>query len=276
MAVYKFVVRSMNPCPSFNSSLMQSYKATTSRITPQIHRAIKTATPQTRNMAFFMPRVAFTPARCHPVRRDITRDIAPLLSLFDDTVNEVARASRHSRRSFAPRFDVKEENEAYHLEGELPGIDQKDISIEFTDEHTLTIKGRLERHAESGTPPAAVVEASEKSTIQDGTATPASDDGSVKSRQPTVEDEDEAPANSSAAAESSQVADQAPAQEPAKTEAPKPQYWISERSIGQFERSFRFEARVDQDAVKASLKNGILSIVVPKAKVPESRRINIE
>jgi HSP20 family protein len=275
MAIYKFVVRSMNPCPSFNSSLMQSYKATTSRITPQIHRVIKTATPQTRNMAFFMPRVAFAPARCHPVRRDITRDFAPLFSLFGDTLNEVARASRDSRRLFAPLFDVKEENEAYHLEGELPGIDQKDISIEFTDEHTLTIKGRSEHHTESGTPPTAAVEASEKSTLQDGTATPASDDGSVKSHQPTVEDE-EAPANSSAAAESSQVAGPAPAQEPAKTEAPKPQYWISERSVGQFERSFSFQARVDQDAVKASLKNGILSIVVPKAKVPESRRISIE
>jgi HSP20 family protein len=254
---------------------MQSYKATTSRITPQIHRVIKTATPQTRNMAYFMPRVAFTPARCGTVRRDITRDFAPLFSLFDDTLNEVARASRQPRRSFAPRFDVKEEKESYYLEGELPGIDQKDISIEFTDEHTLTIKGQSERHTESGTPPAAAVKASKKPAIQDGTATPASDDASVRSHQPTVEDEG-APANSSAAAVSTEAAAPAPAQEPAKTEAPKPQYWISERSTGQFERSFAFQARVDQDAVKASLKNGILSIVVPKAKVPESRRVNIE
>jgi HSP20 family molecular chaperone IbpA len=255
---------------------MHSYKATTSRIAPQIHRIIKTVTPQTRNMAFFMPRVAFSPARCHPVRRDITRDFAPLFTLFDDALNEVARASRPSRRPFAPRFYVKEENDAYHLEGELPGIDQKDISIEFTDEHTLTIKGRSERHSESGTRPTAVVEAPEKPAIQDGTATPASDDGSVKSHQPTVEDEEEAPANSSAAVESNNAAAPAPAQESPKTKAPKPQYWVSERSVGQFERSFSFQARVDQDAVKASLKNGVLSIVVPKAKVPESRRINIE
>lgn len=249
---------------------MQSYKATTSRITPHIHRAIKTATPQTRNMAFFMPRVAFTPARCGPARRDF----APLFSLFDDTLNEVARGSRHARRSFAPRFDVKEENESYYLEGELPGIDQKDISIEFTDEHTLTIRGRSERHTESGTPPSGAVEACEKPAIEDSAATPASDEGNVKSHQPTVEDE-EAPANASAGAESTQTAP-APSEEPAETEAPKSQYWISERSIGQFERSFSFQSRVDQEAVKASLKNGILSIVVPKAKVPESRRISIE
>ena len=274
MAMYKFVARAIKSSPSFNSnpSLMQNCKATTSRITPHIHRVIKTATPQTRNMAFLMPRVAFAPARCGPARHDL----APLFSLFDDTLNEVARTSRHSRRSFAPRFDVKEVDEAYHLEGELPGIDQKDISIEFTDEHTLTIKGRSERHTESGTRPTAAVEASEKPASQEDAATPSSEDASVRSHQPTVEDEE--PANASAAAESS--AEAVPASEPAKeapkTEAPRSQYWISERSVGRFERSFSFQARVDQDAVKASLKNGILSIVVPKAKVPESRRINIE
>jgi len=224
-------------------------------------------------MAFFLPRVAFSPARCGPARNEL----APLFSLFDDTINEVARASRQqSRRSFAPRFDVKEAKESYSLEGELPGIDQKDIQIEFTDEHTLTIKGRSERHTESGTPPSAPGETTEKHAIQEGTATPASEDGSVKSHQPTVEDED-APANSSTtASESSQVATPAPAKEPVKFEAPNSQYWVSERHVGSFERSFSFPSRVDQEAVKASLKNGILSIVVPKAKLPESRRINIE
>jgi hypothetical protein len=104
----------------------------------------------------------------------------------------------------------------------------------------------------------------------------------VKSHQPTVEDEQDeqaAPATSSAAAavESNKAAaTPAPAPESAQAKAPKPQYWISERSVGQFERSFSFQARVDQDAVKASLKNGVLSIVVPKAKAPESRRINID
>src|SRR4051812_10668631 len=188
MAMYKFVARAVKPSPSFSSnpSLMQSYKATTSRIPPHIHRVIKPATSQTRNMAFLMPRVAFAPARCGPARHDL----APLFSLFDDTLNEVARTSRRVRRSFAPRFDVKEEKESYHLEGELPGIDAKDVSIEFTDEHTLRIKGRSERYTESGTPPAAAVDASEKPAVQEGTSTPASDDATVKSHQPTVEDEE--------------------------------------------------------------------------------------
>lgn len=250
---------------------MNCYRAHVPRITSHLHKVVKTTPPQTRNMAFLFPRVAFTPARCGPSRNEL----APLFSLFDDTLNEVARASRHHRRSFAPRFDVKEVKDAYTLEGELPGIDQKDISIEFIDEHTITIKGRTERHSESGTPPAAAVEASEKPAIQESTETPASEDASsVKSHQATVEDE-EAPANASAATESSaEVAAPAPTKE--TVEEPKQQYWISERSVGKFERSFSFPARVDQDTVTASLKNGILSIFVPKAKVPESRRINIE
>ena len=211
-------------------------------------------------MAFLMPRVAFAPARCGPA----SHEFAPLFSLFDDALNQ---ASRHAaRRSFAPRFDVKEAKESYSLEGELPGIDQKDISIEFTNEHTLTIKGRSERQTESGTRPSAV---------EDSTAAPASDAESVKSKshQASVEDE-EAAANSSAAAESSETTKPAPVA--TKPEELKEQFWVSERHIGTFERSFNFQSRVDQEAVKASLKNGILSIVVPKAKVPDSRRINIE
>lgn len=227
-------------------------------------------------MSLLFPRISYAPARCGPVRHEV----APLFSLFDETFSELQRASRRARRQFNPRFDLKETKEAYSLEGELPGIEQKDLSIEFTDESTLTIKGRTERHTESGRRPQ-VVEAEKKAAIEE--AGTASETSSVKSHQATVEDEE--PANASAvAAEHAEVAAptpasaSAPAAEPAKTEQPanKDQYWISERHVGEFSRSFSFPARVNQDAVKASLKNGILSIVVPKAAAPESRRISIE
>lgn len=45
---------------------------------------------------------------------------------------------------------------------------------------------------------------------------------------------------------------------------------------GSFERTFRFPERIDAAAVKASLKNGLLSITIPKAKAPEIRRIMIQ
>ena len=57
----------------------------------------------------------------------------------------------------------------------------------------------------------------------------------------------------------------------------KTKYWVSERSVGEFHRSFSFPGRVDQDGVKASLKNGVLSIVVPKlAAIKHSRKVAIE
>ncbi|EXJ61358.1 uncharacterized protein A1O5_11916 [Cladophialophora psammophila CBS 110553] len=225
-------------------------------------------------MSLLFPRIAFAPARCGPTRQDI----APLFSLFDDSFSELQRASRAARKQFNPRFDVKESKDSYSLEGELPGIEQKDLSIEFTDEHTLTIKGRTERKTESGPRPQAV-QAEKKAAIEES---PASETSSVKSHQPTVEDEE--PANSSAAAaddSNTEVAPPTPApaeQQPTKVEERQPaqqQYWITERSVGEFTRSFRFPHRVNQEAVKASLKNGILSIVVPKA-TPETRRIAVE
>ena len=237
-------------------------------------------------MSLLFPRFAYAPVRCGPVRHEV----APLWSLFDDTVNELQRASRQaSRRQWNPRFDVKETKEAYSLEGELPGVDQKDINIEFVDEHTLRIKGRHERTTQRGQPSTteAVAEAQEtpSAAVEDGAATPASE-GSVKSsaHQATVEDDVEEPANSSAASSetpaqaettSQQQQEVAPPQAQ-KTEKAPEQFWYRERSVGEFTRSFSFPSRVDQEAVRASLKNGILNIVVPKAAVPESRRINIE
>jgi hypothetical protein len=48
-------------------------------------------------------------------------------------------------RSFSPRFDIRESDDSYHLDGELPGLTQKDIDIEFSGSQTLMVTGRSER-----------------------------------------------------------------------------------------------------------------------------------
>jgi len=148
-------------------------------------------------------------------------------------------------QSFTPRFDVKEEKDGYHLEGEMPGIAQKDIEIEFSDERTLTVKGRSERFEERGERPKEIdAPAAEKNGEGKGTevATQNNETGVTKANEQSG-----------------------------------PTYWMSERSIGEFKRSFSFPQRVDQEGVKASLKNGILSIVVPKVQKPkEGRKVTIE
>ena len=163
-----------------------------------------------------------------------TGDFSPLFRLLDDYDLHRSSRSDTSMRSFAPKFDVREANDAYILDGELPGIDQKDVDIEFSDPQTLIVKGRCEREYHS---PEEGENASNK----------AGERGKEKEKQVSK-----------------------------KEAGPHHKYWMSERSIGEFHRSFNFPTRVNQDNVKAHLKNGVLSITVPKAGPPASKKTNIE
>lgn len=167
-------------------------------------------------------------------------------------------------KSFSPKVDVKELPQAYEIHAELPGIEQKNIDIEFTDSQTLTIKGRTEHVREEGTRPSSgyIEGSAEQGKIEDSN----NNNNNKSHHQPTVEDE-----NASSTEVQKANGDKQVQQQPEKSK-----YWVSERSVGEFARTFSFPARVDQDNVKASLKDGILSIVVPKAPAPSSRKINIE
>lgn len=50
-----------------------------------------------------------------------------------------------------------------------------------------------------------------------------------------------------------------------KKEAKKKDYHVSERRFGMFQRSFSLPPSVDADKVQATMKNGVLSVVLPKA-----------
>ncbi|KAJ5155128.1 HSP20-like chaperone [Penicillium coprophilum] len=150
-------------------------------------------------------------------------DFAPLFRLLDDYDDH--RSSRNqSVTSFSPRFDIRESEDAYHFDGELPGISQKDIDIEFSDPQTLVVKGHTEREYQTSEPEGKAKEGAKKS-----------DDGK-----------------------------------------PTHRFWASERSVGEFQRVFSFPTPVDQHNVKASLKNGILAIQVPKVSAASSKKITIE
>jgi len=165
--------------------------------------------------------------------------------------------------SFAPRFDIRETEDAYHLEGELPGLTQQDIEIEFSDPQTLLIKGHTERTYSSGTPPTEVQSAA------DSTTTSTSSSAETSGEQPAVATENN---NTTTDSSRTDVLEQA---EQTAVDSPHGRYWVTERSYGEFSRTFSFPSRIDQDAVKANLKNGLLSIVVPKAAAPAAKRINI-
>lgn len=190
-----------------------------------------------------------------------TSDIGPLFRLLDDSdlqrafdtsalssTNNSNTGTRSMTRSFAPRFDARETKDAYHLEGELPGVKSKDLDIEFTDPHTLIVRGTSSREShitnEGGQGPSA----SHKATVED------------------VPEEGDAAGTVTKQNNEQQVGQAAPTH----------RYWIAERSVGSFHRNFNFPARVDQDGVRASLREGILSITVPKINTTGSKKIQIE
>jgi len=215
-----------------------------------------------------------------------TQEFSPLFRLLDD----YDRASRQQwtnfsseLRSFQPKFDVKELKDSYELHGELPGVEQKDISIEWTDGNTLAIKGRTEKRVERGTRPnaAEVIEEAPKASgaIQAAPDAETSSTTSENYHKPTVSDEGEDSASTVAGDHNALTPATTNAGEvakPAENQEPEPKFWVSERSVGEFHRSFTFPLRVNHDAVKASLKNGILSIIVPKAQTPKARKIEIQ
>ncbi|KAA8642545.1 hypothetical protein EYZ11_004510 [Aspergillus tanneri] len=111
--------------------------------------------------------------------------------------------------NYSPLFDVRETKDKYYLDVDVPGVEKKDINIQFSDPNTLQIKGHSE-HDKS-------------------------------------------------------------------EEDPEHSWLYSERSVGDFRRSFCFPSPVDDDRVQATLKNGVLSITVPKAGEPSSTKtIEIE
>lgn len=173
--------------------------------------------------------------------------------------------------SFTPKFDVREADQFYILDGELPGAQQENIEIEFTDPETMVIKGQIERNYDITSPSSA------ESTNDNDDVMSVHSDGASSTHSnyhsPTVEDEDEDGAVKVNTVQSTSVAKRQPQPE---VQQPTYKYWASERSIGTFQRTFTFPTRVNQDGVKATFKNGILSVFVPKQAIQKAKRIRID
>jgi len=230
-------------------SILPKHITLRSTITPaKRHSVLKPSTPHNRNvstMSSFFPRYVGYPEQSE-------YSLTPLFRLLDDfdtyrdtnTQSPARRSVAAITKTFNPKFDVKEVADHYELHGELPGIEDKDVEIEFTDAQTLSVHGRSERSYEAGTPPEKLLAAAP----EQGRITEA------ESHKASVADEE------------AERAKEAGLQVGTQKGQPREKFWVSERSVGEFSRSFHFPTKVDQDAVKASMKNGILSIVVPKAQ----------
>lgn len=225
--------------------------------------------------------MAFFPRTFYNTNHDSS--FTPLFRLLDDFDSYSRQNGTHNGRrsglpTWQPKFDIRETCENYELHGELPGMVKENVHIEFTDPQTMIIRGKVERSYTAGTPPTGQVE----DTTMSGAITDSTEATRERrnSHKATVEDEADAEAKESGewedVAEKKKTDEQKQtAQLVRKPAADKAKYWLTERNIGEFSRSFNFPARVDQDAVSASFKDGILSVSVPKTKKQEVRRINI-
>ncbi len=105
---------------------------------------------------------------------------------------------------WGPAVELTEENGAYRLTAELPGIRREDIDITLED-NVLTLKGK---------------------------------------KQEEKEEKDK-------------------------------QYHISERRYGEFQRSFLLPRSVATDEIRAEMKDGVLTVVLPKLQEAVGRKIEI-
>ena len=215
----------------------------------------------------------------HPFfgNRSWGNELAPLFRLMDEPSFPFGQfnARLQPNFSFTPRFDVREVGDKYELRGELPGVEAENLHVEFSDEKTLIIRGQVDKEQTSGTDKAVEAAPTDDKVADDNESTYST--GSYQ--KPSVEgEEDEVAATP---AESTPETAEAPAEAQPETKEAEPaqeqaRYWLHERSTGTFQRTFNFSSRIDQEAVTASLKNGILSVVVPKLAAPAAKRITVE
>ena len=61
-----------------------------------------------------------------------------------------------------------------------------------------------------------------------------------------------------------------------RKEGDEGRYHLVERRYGEFTRSFQLPQGVDDEAIQADFDHGLLKVVVPKAEIPQPRRIRIQ
>jgi HSP20 family protein len=154
---------------------------------------------------------------------------------------------------FAPKFDVREVGDTYHLHGELPGVERSSFDLQVIDDQTLQIVGRSIRSYSSAP------KASFKSSSS--TITEIFDDESLQGgiARHRLSSANGINVNKNCATNgSSNVVDEV--------------YWVKERIVGDFCRSFTFPVPVDWERIHASTTDGILTIILPKLK---ARKITV-
>lgn len=219
-------------------------------------------------MAFFMP--------YNYTARHSEAPLANLLRLVDDLntfpaasnrCNYAYRAPRAAPRPWNPRFDARETEDSYVLRGELPGLNRDHVTIEFPEAQKIVISGKVVEATSEEAAPAPAADQESTATVDHAEDATMSETASRSSYQATVEDDDEDD-EFEIVAESAKKQEKQPAAAEPETQKPEEQKPepAKERVLRQFSRAFTFSSPVEYDFVTASLKDGLLEVVIPKLK----------
>lgn len=155
-------------------------------------------------------------------------------------------------------MDLKESKSQYELVAELPGVNKEDVNIEVKDDRTLIITGKMGH---------------EDASEGDASMSSFGDQGDEAATAPQI-DESDGVVPSGAERMQRDKASQQMKLSVSKAEAGDlERYWNSERILASFQRSITFPSPFQTDKIQARLKNGLLSVTLPK--VPERKGIQI-
>jgi len=223
-------------------------------------------------------------------------EFTPFFRALGDIAQPQIRAQRHDgSHSFTPKFDVWETADKYVIQGELPGVALDNVNIDWHKD-SLQISGKVthSKCARSTSPSAGAEEAQ----VAEASSTP------TKENRASVED-DYVVADASGKPETETPATPPAETRPTVSEAEEKgkaaadstsdnkctrysqykrsgggnsancRYWVSERSYGQFNRTFSFPTTIAHDGISATLDNGVLEVRVPKTQAPAPHRVRI-
>ncbi|CAO3629259.1 unnamed protein product [Cunninghamella echinulata] len=177
------------------------------------------------------------------------RDINRAFSLIGQpTFFEPALAKNIERQFLNARYpptDVLETDNGYELHAEVPGVQKQDIDIQVPDDHTLVLKGEIKYAKTEG-----------------------DNQGTINQQQGQKEGKENESATTDVVASSKDTS-------VTSTTPSVPHWWRSERVSGSFSRSFSFPQTIDANAIKATYKDGVLQVTVPKVE-KSPVRITIE
>jgi HSP20 family protein len=166
--------------------------------------------------------------------------------------------SNHHQNRFIPRFDLTEDDHFYYLCGELPGAKADYITIEPSNDHTLRIYGTIPR-LNSGLPSPDQNSHTCKETevqvnkVNDTVSSPPADKGTPFQSRHIRLPFHHHPVGDSREGNRSNTLLQ-----------PHQGILLSERLVGNFHRKFDFLMPVEEEAIKANLENGLLTLLLPK------------